>query len=282
MTPSMRSDRDGVAGHPAGRKLVVTPYGGPERLFGLHPVQAEQDGSRVEMPSGPWLLGEGGAPAAGSLGVLLDVGLGQSVVSCCAENQFSVTTEISIDLCAQVPVDGTSVRVESRLVSRDGAGGLAAGTVIDGNGRTIGIGSTWHRFSAGVPLTGEGEQEPEPSSPTSAGSLSELLDVRSSPGGTVSLPPADRFANPGGVLHGGILVCAADMAARSAVQSPDLHVAGIRLSYLRPGIGTVTVVPSVRHAGRALAIVDVEARREDDRLSAIGVVTFRSGQEPAG
>ena len=64
------------------------------------------DGDRA-MESGP-----SGLPCAGSLAVLVDNALGYAMIAELPKGCWSVSAEISIELCAAIPIDGSLLRAE--------------------------------------------------------------------------------------------------------------------------------------------------------------------------
>lgn len=258
--------------HPA-VPVLLTPYGGPENTFGLTPVQVDNGRSRAAMPSGRWLTDDDGRPAAGALAVLLDVAWGQSIILHRHPDHFTVTTELSVDFCAPLPLDGRTIHAESHIVAHDDAGGLSSGRAFDDSGVTIALGTTWHLFTPAVPTPTAATTT---ATPPSATSLGALLDLHPAPSGKIVIPPDPRYANPLGVLHGGILAAVCEISARTAIDSPGLATAALRVRYHRPGTGAVTFTPQARHVGRRFAAVDVEARDADNRTCGSATVTFRS------
>ncbi len=250
-------------------ELLLTPHGGPERLFRVGPVTVDGDVVRLSIATGPWLHDGDARPAAGALGVLLDDLLGQAVIVHRPDGCWAVTTELAIDVCGPLPADGGLLEAEAQLVSRDDAGGLSRGTVRAADGTEVAVGTTWSHFVPGVPeAVFHGVYGPPPSD-RSAGSLAELVGVV----GQV-LPGRPELLNPRGFVHGGVLACAAEMTARRAVSG--LATASLRVAYVRPAVAPVVLTPTVRHGGRSLAVVDVEARGADDRICAIATVGLRS------
>lgn len=113
---------------------------GPELAFRV--ARPVADGGTVSsfMPVGPWLNGPSGRPLAGALGVLIDNVLGCAIMLRRPPGGWSVSAEISLDLCGPVP-DGTHVlRAEGRNDHSDVTGGIASCSVTDGSGRLIALG----------------------------------------------------------------------------------------------------------------------------------------------
>jgi Uncharacterized protein, possibly involved in aromatic compounds catabolism len=235
--------------------------------------------ARVSMPSGPWLRGLDGRPAAGGLGVLMDDVLGQALLTFRPEGHWPVTTELALDFAAPLPTDGTSLLAEAWPVSTDAGGGLAQGRVVDAVGRTIAVGTTWARLLPGVPDTVL--NPPQVPAVTERGScLPVLLGVEFEPDGRLTAPELPDLRNPRGVMHGGIVACLAELASQ-APSTPELATASLHVTYIRPAVGVITFEPQIIHRGRSLALTHVIARNEAGAPCAVATVTRRSAESQA-
>jgi uncharacterized protein (TIGR00369 family) len=266
---------------PSAGPIVITPHGGPEELFGLGSMRVENGEALVSMTSGAWLRGEDGTPSAGALGVLLDDVLGQALLSGRPAGHWSVTTELSLDFGAALPLDGTVIRAEGRPIRVDASGGLSQGWAFDGHGATLAVGTTWARFLPGVP---EAVLAPPvvPEVVDRGSSVSELLGIEPGPTpGSLLARTRTELANPAGVVHGGVVACLVELAARRALAHPTLPTASVRVVYLRPAVGDLVVTADVQHKGRSLAVAHVVARGASGKPAATATVTCRS-PVPAG
>ena len=103
---SVKSDSRGIddlnrhaTAHPLrGRRSGVTVSGGP----GNQRPRSHEGVHRT----GDWMLGPDGKPCRGSLGVLADDVLGYAVVAERPVGHWAVSTEIFVDFCSVLPVDG--------------------------------------------------------------------------------------------------------------------------------------------------------------------------------
>jgi uncharacterized protein (TIGR00369 family) len=265
MPDAVAPDVDGSAG------LLITPHGGPEVLFGIGRITAGPGRTAAgSMLSGPWLVVDG-RPAGGALAVLMDDVLGQSVITARPAGHWAVTTELTLDFSAPLPVHG-HLWAQAEAVVVDGAGGMARGTVRDDAGAPIAVGTTWQRFVPNVPNTvtagaraaGRGPTDPVPV---------ELLEVS---GEGVVLGDRAEFANPAGAVHGGVLAWAAELAARRAAAPTALDTGSLHLQYVRPAVAPVSCVAAVVHGGRSFAVVEVELRGRDGRVCTRATVTLRA------
>lgn len=266
--------------------LLLIPCGGPEALFGLSPMRVDDDRASASMASGPWLCADDGRPAAGALGVLLDDVLGQAMAVFRPDDHWPVTTELAVDFCAPLPLDGSRIHAEARVLTTDASGGLARGRAQGENGRTLAVATSRSRFLPGVPaaVTGGQRLATELEGRSGPDSLRELLGAEMRPcleSDGLVLAHRRELGNPRGVLHGGVVACAAEAAARLAVDAPALVAASLRVAYLRPAVGEVAFIPRVRHGGRSLAVVEVVACGDGGKPCALATVTLRS-PEPAG
>jgi acyl-coenzyme A thioesterase PaaI-like protein len=264
--------RDAVADRVGGSvPVLLTPYGGPEALFRLGEIEVDDAGASANsMDVGPWLVVDG-RPAAGSLGVLMDDVLGQAVIGGRPEGHWAVTTELTVDVCAPLPPRG-GLYATGELVSVDGAGGIARGTVRDDAGHLVAVGTTWSRFVPGLP---DGVSSGVRGVRQAAGDPAphELLDHTDD---GIVIDARVEFGNPGGVVHGGVLTWVAELAARRLVGPSPLHTASIRTAYVRPALAPVTVVARIAHGGRAFTVVEVVAHARDGRPCTLATVTLRS------
>lgn len=262
---------DGVGGS---APVLITPHGGPEALFRLGQIEVDDAAapatSAASMEAGPWLI-VGGRPAAGSLGVLMDDVLGQAVLVGRPEHHWAVTTELTVDLCAPLPSAGR-LHAVGELVSVDAAGGIARGTVRDDAGHLVAVGTTWSRF---IPYLPDGVRSGARAVAHAASGPAphELLDYTDD---AIVIDARAEFGNPGGVVHGGVLMWVAELAARRLVGPGPLHTASIRTAYVRPAVAPVTAVARIVHGGRTFTVVEAVARARDGRPCTLATVTLRA------
>lgn len=265
-----------------------TPFvtGGPEALFRVGQVTNDGGLIRGSMRTGDWMLGRDGQPCRGALGVLADDILGYALIAERPHGRFAVSTEISVDFCSPFPVDGSTLYAEGYPVEFDMIGGLSRGRIVDRIGRTIAFGSERVRY---VPET--------PSAPGYVSSAdvfagrNGLVDSnrRSTPdplrattrrhdnGATLELAAAPELSNPLGTMHGGISLCASEMAGLAALQSGPhpLVTASVHIAYLRPVsvAGEVTFTATVLHRGRTMGIAQVVSHNSAGKACTIATVT---------
>jgi uncharacterized protein (TIGR00369 family) len=260
--------------------VVVPPLGRPEQLFGMGPVRAVDGGAEAEMPTGPWLAGPDGSPAAGALGVLVDDVLGQAMLPGRPSGHWSVTTELTIDLVAPLPLDGRPLTARSRPVALDAAGAMSRGEVRDADGRVVAVAAVWGRYVPGVP---DGVlNPPADGAPAERGrSVAELLGARPGPDGVLQTTVKPQVANPAGVMHGGVLSCLCEAVAATALLGSELRTASLHVVFLRGAAGVLRFVPTVVHRGRALAMVRVDVALADGRTCTAATITARSPLGPS-
>ena len=92
---------------------------GPEALFRVYYLAHDGVVTRAMMGTGPWMSGPSGLPCAGSLGVLVDNALGYAMIAELPNSYWSVSAEISIELCAAIPIAGSLLRAEASLLQTD-------------------------------------------------------------------------------------------------------------------------------------------------------------------
>jgi uncharacterized protein (TIGR00369 family) len=254
------------------------------------PTQASGE-VMLSMPSGPWLRGPDGLPARAALGVLIDDVLGNSIIGCRPANSWPVSTEISVDYVSWPPSDGLPVQARSRVLSAPPTGALAAGEVTDTAGTVLAVATARFHFVAGEPVVpGEpaggnpGRQRTEPGvlAPPEPASLLALLDADlrgDAMGATLTLAAGPQLANPRGFLHGGIALCASQLAGERALSADgSLAATAIRIAYVRPVVlsDTVRFTGRVVHGGRTFGVAQVTATGPTEKLCAVATVTCQS------
>lgn len=229
---------------------------GPESLLGVGRVHADGEVVRGSMPSGAWLRGPDGSVTLGSLGVLVDNVLGYAIIAHRPPGHWSVSTEISLDLLAPLPSDGSRLHAEARTVQADATGGFAVGEVRDEDGRLVAACHQRGRYVA---------SGPDPSAitfdlPEDVSDLATLVGFRWAEAGS-RLEVAPVVENPMRNLHGGITLAATDLAAAYALADggPPLVIASLHVVYARPvPAGSILELSTtVQHRGRGLGCVEV-------------------------
>lgn len=264
--------------------VVTTPLGRPEALFRVG--AAEKDGPvvRAQMRTGPWMRGWDSGSCAGSLGVFLDDLLGNALIEGRPENYWPVSTELSIDFAAPLPADGSVLSGRSWPVSVEPGGALGQGTVTDLSGTVIATATTRERYlpaPQSLPAgPGPGSGPPAGDDPAGPESIMALLGaVGRRDGGALILtvPGSGDFANPMGNTHGGVLLCAAEIAGSLALhtETTPLQTSSIRVAYARPVrvTDTITYTAEVLHRGRTLGVAQVTARGSSGKTCAIATIT---------
>jgi uncharacterized protein (TIGR00369 family) len=265
-----------------------TPFiaGGPESLFRLGPVTNDRDLTRASMRTGDWMLSPEGAPCRGSLGVLADDVLGYAVVAERPEGHWAVSTEISVSFCSAMPIDGTTLYAESYAVEFDLVGGLSKGRIVDRLGRTIALGTERVRFVRETPSSpaycvGAGAfVGPVGLTDSHHLSTADLLGATTRQtdfGATLELTAGLDLSNPMGSLHGGISLCASEIAGLAALQSSShpLVTTSVHIAYLRPVLldGQVSYSAKALHRGRTLGVAQVVSHNSAGQTCTVATVT---------
>lgn len=246
--------------------------GGPERLFRIDSVAAGTTAVTGSMTTGPWSAAPDGRPCAGSLGVLVDNVLGYAIQARRPEHQWSVSTEISIDFLSEVPTDGSPLYAEGRALRADAVGGLASGQVSDSTGQVVAQCRQRGRFVPQSPTT--------PVATVYDGLLTAdaaaLIGAQAGTSG-LHLAVTTQLGNPLGNLHGGVSLCASELAGLAALGSSDqaLVTASIHVAYVRPApVGTHLLFSStILHRGRTLGLAQVVSTNESGKACTIATVT---------
>jgi uncharacterized protein (TIGR00369 family) len=269
---------------PARGPLLITPHRAPEELFGLGPIEVAGDTAHGSMLTAPWMTDADGRPAAGMLGVLLDDVVGQPTLTARPDGTWPVTTELSVDVLAALPVDGTVLVARSELLTGHDHVGTARGEVRGPAGGLLALATVATHYVPGVPDAGAGDRAAPAEVAVPRGrrlheALGGALDARPPHSAVLEVPPGAALANAGGRGHGGVLAALADVVAAAAVADHDrpLRTTGLRVAYLRPAVldGPLRLTATVVHRGRATALTRVDLVGGDGRLCAAATVTAR-------
>lgn len=236
---------------------------GPEAMLRMGELTVEDGVYGGWMPVGPWLTVRRRTPA-GALAVLVDDLLAYAITEDLPSGQWSVSTEITLDVLRPLPTSGR-VFVKGQLVQSDGQGGFASGTVKDESGLLLAVCTQRGRFiRAPDGLVDEGAW----GGPPRPGDLERLLTVQPD----VPMPTSDVLANEADNLHGGVAMFASDLVAGSL--APGLVTSSIHVTYTRgvPIGSSVLWRTSVRHPGRSLTVVDVDGVVDDQVCTTARVV----------
>jgi uncharacterized protein (TIGR00369 family) len=243
------------------------------------------DTTRSSMPAGPWLNGPGGRPTGGALGVLIDNVLGLALMANCPADQWSVSAEISLDLCQPIPLDGTELSARARADHCDTSGGLSSGEVLDQRGRLVALctqHARWVSIASALPPAPEVTSRQATGPPAD---LAGLLGARThitDGGAQADLAVTRDLVNPLGNLHGGIALCLCDLMAQVAITASGgpLDTASVRVAYTRPLPLDTTARFDCRvvHCGRSFAVAQVTAVNENGKPGLIATVTTAQGQ----
>ena len=252
----------------------------PERLFRVNDVIQHGTLISSSAPTGPWLERADGLVTGGALGVLVDDVLGYAVMVARPRGNWSVSSEISIDLCHPIRV-GSTLSARAHSVHADERGGLASGEVVDDQGRLIAVARQHGRFIDMMP--GEVSIPEIDVNQHGEANIFSLLDIETRVTGAAArleIVAAPALLNPLGNLHGGITLCLADLVACTAFEAGTgaFQTSSIHVSYLRPiPLGTaMTFTATVSHAGRSFALATVDATNSAGKLCATATVTAGS------
>ena len=89
-------------------------------------------------------------------------------------------------------------------------------------------------------------------------------------------PEFERLAGTG-QWHGGPIAAAIDTVGDYALAmlfGKPLPTINLRVDYLRPGKGTLTLVARIRRSGKSVGVVDVDVLNEGGELAAIGRASY--------
>ncbi|EWT07828.1 hypothetical protein N864_22220 [Intrasporangium chromatireducens Q5-1] len=276
----------GAGSNVVARQPLPVVVSEPERLFRVEPVCERDTIVSTTMPTGAWLERAAGRISLGALGVLADDVLGYAVLTERPADHWSVSSEISLDLCHPIET-GPRLSGRARPVFADQRAAVTSGEIVDNQGRLVAVGRQQGRFVAtmpGAPDEGPpGASTHGPPDPGDVGSVFDLLDVEAKPtseGALLDVAATPALVNPLSNLHGGITLCLADLVAITAMEAEAraLETTSIHVAYLRPvPLGTtVSFVAHVIHSGRTFAVARVEARTAEGKRCISGTVTASS------
>ena len=269
---------------PIPASVLTTPLGRPEALFRVGAAERDGQGVTARMRTGRWMRGQDSGTCAGSLGVFLDDLLGNALLAGRPADYWPVSTELSIDLAAPLPADGSVLTGRGWPVSLEPGGGLSQGTVTDASGALIATATTRERFlpAPRALITGSGADGALPAPDDQAGPESTMAllgaAARREEGVLiVTVPGSADFANPMGNTHGGVMLCAAEIAGSLALHADTgpLQTSSIRVVYVRsvPVTDTITYTAHVLHRGRTLGTAQVTARGASGKTCVIAMIT---------
>jgi uncharacterized protein (TIGR00369 family) len=225
-----------------------------------------------------------GQPSVAPLAILVDDVAGRVNYYRCGRGQWTVSSELTVDL-AQGAVDVIAGDPEEPvLASARPVGGpgvpLLAECTLTHRGTVIGVG-TVHT----VPIAGGPEERPRRGDDPLVGRGAALTELMA----TEPMPVADRtyrlrqhpdpmINNLIGIVHGGVSSAGLEAVASAAVnheQSVALRTASIRVNFLRPffaGAESVYEGTALR-IGRTSAVADARAVGDDGKAAVIARVT---------
>jgi uncharacterized protein (TIGR00369 family) len=247
----------------------TTPYvhSAPEAAFGIESVATWNNTAQGSMRPGPWAWRQGDGPLhQGSIGVLVDNVTAHAVLTARTQEQWAVSSEISVDFHSRVPKGTELLSCTAALDHRSSGWGYSRGQVTTGTGELMATVGQRMRYFPGVPARFADNNEPM-DAPSWRPRLDTLLTLtsRRSNSTELSLKAVAGMLNPLGVIHGGVGLCVSELAAQSAwANSPDhpgepFHTSSLRISYLRPGRadGDLRLSVEIVHFSRSVALANV-------------------------
>ena len=248
--------------------------GGPEALLHVGEVGGHARDASGTMESGPWNLGPDGAPAFGALGVLIDVVWGGAAVACAPPGEWGMSTEMEASFGQTLPEDGSPMRAHGEVVYRDDLGALATGSVRAADGSLIAVGTQRTRFAPAAPRLRPLDRATRTG--LSGRGIADLLGLDGD--GPLTFAASPSIANPAGIVHGGILFCASELAASRALgaAAAGLAPSSLQIVYLRPGIigEEIRCEAEVLYRGRTAAAAHVRCLRPDGKACTVATLSY--------
>jgi uncharacterized protein (TIGR00369 family) len=247
---------------------------GAEMLVRVRPGASTAERAGLTVGAGPWLRDPVARYVRGALAVPLDDVTGHLVASRAPTGRWPVSLGIRIDFLADPPVSGPPMEVTGELIAQDEFGGTTRGTVTDSDGRILAL---VVQRSHLVPIAEPPAAQQFPAPPDDM-CVRDALGIREQEPGTLVMPPTVFAANGMGNVHGGVLICGAELAAMSATGAAgETRTTSIDIAYIRPGdaAGTTTFRARVVHRGRSLAVVRVTAVNASNKPCAVATVVLQ-------
>lgn len=233
--------------------------------------------AHASMETGLWLGNDFGTPTAGSIGVLMDTVLGGAAMQDRPANSWAVTTHLSLHFPGALPMDGSVVRGEATCLSVDARGAMASGRAYDASGNVVVDGSTWLQFTPGIPYAKQ-ERNDAPPPHELPQSVSQILGVVSAANPTrLRFPANNDLLNAHGALHGGVVIALAEYAASRHPAVEGMELASLSTTFLRPGVGDLTVETKQTHVGGSLQMYEVIIANAEGRTCAQTSAIYRRG-----
>lgn len=215
-----------------------------------------------------------GAPAVGLLAILVDAAAGMSNHYRRRTDQWTVTTELTLELSPAEWADAEEpVLARARPLGPVGGTTLALCTLSRG-GTVIGAGTVRSYF---IPA-GDLQVDRRADAPRlSTAQLSDLLavDVDSCTDGTSVLRQRvdPDLNNAIGIVHGGVAATALELTASAAINGKNrgdlLRTASLRVNFLRPFLAgpNSRYVAAPLRIGRTSAVGDARAVGDDEKVA---------------
>lgn len=256
------------------------------RRFGIDVLVADRETAVVEMsmPLAGLRNPFTGQPTIAPLGLLADAVSGMSNHFRHRGQEWTVTTELTIELspqgCTLATADGAPAVVAAGrpLGPRDDGSSLSVYTLTC-DGVVIGGGTVRSYYFS--PDTLDLSEPAETLDTTGQASLAELMAVEPvpAPDGVWRLrQKVDPFLNNAvGIVNGGIASTGLELVASAAVNTGDapMRTASVRVNFLRPFYATdqSRYEASPLRVGRGTAVADAQAIGDDGRPALVARIT---------
>lgn len=255
-----------------------------ELRFGVQMVDRDRPSSVVmSMPIGDMTNPFTGASTLSPLAILVDAAAGRANHFGCAADEWTVSSELSLELSPGAGLGATDRAVDpvvatAHALDRKGPTSVSLCTLTRG-GETIGWGTVRSYFISADRVVDD-RLDGSPAA-TAAASLAELMAVQieTTDGGAGVLiqQPNPAIKNRIGAVHGGVATAGLELAASAAIDAEgnDMRTASIRVNFLRPFMASQRSHYRARPLwiGRTSAVADAEAIGEDGRTAIVARVT---------
>ncbi|MEO9328135.1 PaaI family thioesterase [Gordonia aurantiaca] len=250
--------------------------GGPEIMLRVGDMAITAERGAGRMQTGPWLADPDAGVTRGALGVALDDVTGYLVDAGSPDGQWPVSLGIRVDFIADPPLDGSALELTGELVARYDGGAMSRGMVTDASGATI---ATMIQRSHLVSAPGSpGDHATPDLLAAPEGPVREQLGLVATAPDVFTMPPTPLSANGMGSVHGGILVCASELAAMTAIEAGGgFRTTSVDIAYVRPCVASeiTTFTCDMVHQGRSMSVVRVVSANSPGKPSSIATVILQ-------
>ena len=251
-----------------------------EARFGLRGCGPAPAGNRCTFVAPAWTYDPAGRVRVGALMVVADHILGELSYRRRATGNWSLTTELTLDMLATTDRCSTLDASATEITAEPGAN-FARCELTDSSNRVVAVGTTRTVSVPGTETNPDVRPKVHTPEHLPESTIEDVLGLTyplGGHGGEVCLTEPGQWANAFGIMHGGVAACVGELAASRlfSEHNPRLSTAQMHTCFLRPApLGTPYVATArAYHIGRGFAVAEVLGH-SGDRLCTVSTVTAR-------